>query len=58
MEKRELKFQLKALDEAGKFTGLAAAYNNVGLGQDMILPGAFTKTLADKGGAVPILFCV
>ena len=56
MEKRELKFQLKALDEAGKFTGIAAAYNNVDLGQDMILPGAFTKTLADKGGAVPILW--
>lgn len=47
--------EFKALDEPGTFTGYAAVFNNRDLGGDVILPGAFTKTLKDKGGKLPIL---
>jgi uncharacterized protein len=53
--KREVVFECKSLSPDGTFVGLGAVYNNVDLGNDMILPGAFTKTLAEKGGEVPLL---
>jgi HK97 family phage prohead protease len=56
MEQLNLKLQVKTLDEQGRFAGLAAVYNNVDLGGDVIVPGAFQKTLQDRGGEVPILF--
>jgi HK97 family phage prohead protease len=34
---------------------LAATYGNVDLGNDVILPGAFTKTLAERRGEFPLL---
>jgi uncharacterized protein len=40
--------KIKAVDDAGHFTGVGAAYGNVDLGGDKILPGAFTKTLQEK----------
>lgn len=50
MERRETQDfifkQLKAVDDQGTFTGLAAAFNNVDQGGDRILPGAFSRTLA------------
>lgn len=56
MLRKECKFQIKEIGEQGVFTGMAAVYGNVDLGKDKIIPGAFTKTLADKGGEVPILW--
>lgn len=53
---KDFKFQIKSVDEKGSFTGLAAVYGNIDLGGDIIAPGAFTKTLRDKGGKVPILW--
>jgi uncharacterized protein len=53
---RSFKFQVKELGESGTFTGLAAVYGNVDQGGDVIDPGAFTRTLAAKGGEVPILY--
>ena len=53
--KREFQFELKSISSEGTFVGLASTYNNVDLGNDMVLPGAFTKTLAEKGGQVPLL---
>jgi HK97 family phage prohead protease len=53
--KREFQFEVKTISEAGAFTGLASTYFGVDLGGDMILPGAFTKTLAEKRGQVPLL---
>ncbi|MDP9267272.1 MAG: HK97 family phage prohead protease [Acidobacteriota bacterium] len=50
------KFLIKELTENGMFKGLAAVYGNVDLGGDVIEPGAFTKTLSDKGGEFPILW--
>ena len=56
MDQKTLKLQIKSLDEAGKFSGLASVYGNVDLGGDVVVQGAFQKTLADRGGEVPILF--
>ena len=53
--KREFHFECKSISPDGTFTGLGAVYNNVDLGGDLILPGAFTKTIAEKGGQVPLL---
>lgn len=56
MKTRHAKFLLKSVDEKGTFEGLAAVYGNVDLGDDVIEPGAFTKTLKEKEGKVPVLY--
>ena len=58
MKHRNYKFILKGTDGEGEgtFTGLAAVYGNVDSYKEVIQPGAFTKTLADKEGEVPILW--
>lgn len=50
------KFQIKQVNEDGTFEGVAAVYGNVDLGNDVIEPGAFTKTLKDKKSEVPLLW--
>jgi HK97 family phage prohead protease len=41
-----LAIELKAnISEDGEFTGYAAAFNNIDRGGDIIMPGAFTKSL-------------
>lgn len=47
-----LNFNIKALTggEPGTITGLAAVYGNVDRVDDVIIPGAFTKTLRENGG--------
>jgi HK97 family phage prohead protease len=47
--------RIKSLDESGKFAGVGAVYNNVDLGGDKILPGAFKQTLAE-GRQIPVLW--
>ena len=50
-------FQIKSLDDAGVIEGIGAFFGNVDMGGDIIAPGAFTKTLAERGGApIPMLF--
>jgi len=56
MNTLEYKFEIKKLDESGTFEGMAAVYGNVDHGNDVIMPGAFTKTLKDHDGIVPILY--
>jgi HK97 family phage prohead protease len=53
--KQEFRFELKSVGDAGTFIGLASTYGNVDLGGDMVMAGAFTKTLAEKRGQVPLL---
>jgi len=48
--------QVKSLGEDGSFEGQLAVYNNVDLGGDLILPGAFTKTIQERGSEVPLLW--
>ena len=41
---------VKDVDTSGRtITGYAAAFNNVDLGKDLIEPGAFAKTIAERG---------
>lgn len=47
---------VKALSEDGSFEGILASYNTVDLGGDKILPGAFTKTMQERGNEIPMLW--
>jgi uncharacterized protein len=49
-------FELKALSEAGTFEGLAAVYGNVDAVGDKIEPGAFARSLQQRGREIPILW--
>jgi hypothetical protein len=53
----EIKFAADDGAEARTFTGYGAIFNNVDLGGDVIVPGAFKKTIADakKSGSWPAL---
>lgn len=49
-------FEVKAVDEAtGKFEGYASTFNNIDLGGDKVMPGAFKKTIRDNKGKFPVL---
>jgi hypothetical protein len=45
-ERHDCTLRIKSLDPAGSFTGIAACYDNVDLGGDRILPGAFSRTIS------------
>lgn len=53
---KDFRFSVKSVNEEGSFVGMASVYGNRDLGGDIVEPGAFTKTLRDRGGEVPILF--
>jgi HK97 family phage prohead protease len=55
-EEKDLRFEVKAVEDSGAFTGLAAVYGNVDLGGDVIEPGAFTKTLSERGSKIHVLW--
>ena len=48
--------ELKSVTEAGHFEGLASTYGNIDSVRDVVLPGAFTKSLASRGAECPILW--
>ncbi|CAB5525844.1 phage prohead protease, HK97 family [Pseudomonas putida] len=50
----EAPFELKAADDAGNFEGYAAVFNNIDLGDDVILPGAFTKVKTTRAGRLKL----
>ena len=43
-------------DEAGVFTGYASIFNNVDQHGDVVMPGAFRKSLSERGNVVPLLW--
>lgn len=49
-------FDIKEVTEEGTFEGWLSVYNEVDLGRDKVLPGAFTKTLSENNGLVPLLW--
>lgn len=52
-------FEVKAVEDDGTFTGYVSVFNNVDQGGDVILPGAFTETLAAwkaKDSLPPVLW--
>lgn len=47
----------KAVSDEGEFNGYAAIFNNADLGRDVIMPGAFAKSLQQRpAGKVKMLF--
>jgi len=46
---RALRFDCKSVDGGGVFTGYAARFNTADLGRDLILPGAFAESIAQRG---------
>ncbi|MCF1251950.1 HK97 family phage prohead protease [Pseudomonas putida] len=54
MANLECPFELKAVDEAGNFEGYAAVFNNVDLGDDVIVPGAFTRVKSTRQGKLKL----
>jgi len=55
-ETKILRFDLKAVQEDGTFEGRLSVYNVVDQGKDLVEPGAFTKTIQDHDGVVPMLW--
>lgn len=51
----DCEFKLQEVKDTGEFMGMAAVYGNVDLGMDVIEPGAFSKTIDENGGKVPLL---
>lgn len=57
LEHKALALQVKEVDdEAGTFSGYAAVFGNRDSYGDVIEPGAFSKTIAEKGGVFPVLW--
>jgi len=57
VERKTVGFQLTALDTEGRtLEGYASIFGNLDLGDDIIHPGAFAKTLAERGGKVRFLW--
>lgn len=54
LSKLEVPFEVKATDGAGNFEGYASVFNNVDLGDDIILPGAFTKVKTTRSGRLKL----
>ncbi len=53
---KDFRLELKAVEEDGTFEGMLSVFNVVDLGGDMVMPGAFTKTIADNDGKVVMLW--
>jgi hypothetical protein len=56
MKTLDFGFEIKALGPTGELEGFASTYGNVDRVGDVVMPGAFAKTLAESGGKVPILW--
>lgn len=54
MERITAPIEIKEAKDDGTFTGYAAVFNNVDLGQDVILPGAFKNVKTTRDGMVRI----
>lgn len=54
-ERQAFAFETKAVDEAGLFEGYASTFGNEDLGGDVVMPGAFRKTIVERP-EVPILW--
>ena len=55
MDRKQIRFDVKAEGETRTISGRGSVYGNVDLGGDVVLPGAFTKSLA-SGRKVAMLW--
>lgn len=56
MQHKDFTLQVKQVEEDGSFEGFLSVYNVVDYGNDVVEPGAFTKTIQDRKGVVPMLW--
>lgn len=59
MERKICRMELKAVDEQGTFEGYGAVFGNVDFGGDIIMPGAFAKSIQqikESGRLLPALW--
>jgi HK97 family phage prohead protease len=56
MKKQQLRFEIKEVSDEGVFEGLLSPYGNVDQGNDLVVKGAYTKTLQERGNRVPMLW--
>jgi len=54
--KHRFSMEIKEISVTGEFEGRLSVYNNVDQGGDLVEPGAFTKTIKERGGEVPLLW--
>jgi len=54
--KSRLRLEIKEIADNGSFEGLLSPYGNVDGGGDVVEPGAYTKTLKERGDKVPLLW--
>jgi len=55
MEHLNFRLDVKALSDEGTVEGFASTYSNIDRLGDQVEPGAFTKTLKETNGRVPLL---
>lgn len=55
IKKIRFPFEIKAVTPDGIIEGYASTFNNIDLGGDKVMPGAFKRTLKNNGSKVPIL---
>lgn len=49
-------FEFKAGGSTGEFEGYGSIFGNVDLGGDVVMPGCFTRSLAERGGVAGVKF--
>lgn len=54
-EVKQIPFEIKEIGDNGEFDGIASPYGNIDHGNDIVEPGAFTKTIAERGDRVRLL---
>lgn len=54
LTKVEVPFEIKSSDDTGNFEGYASVFNNIDLGDDIIVPGAFTKVKTTRAGRLKL----
>jgi uncharacterized protein len=56
MTTKDFRFDIKTVADDGTFEGWLSVYDVVDLGNDVVKPGAFTKTIQENSGKVPMLW--
>ena len=56
MLRKSQAFELKAIDESGAFEGIASVYGNIDSYGDIVEPGAFSKSIMERGKSIPVLW--
>jgi phage head maturation protease len=55
MERKSFSFAVKSESTPGQFRGRASVYGNTDAVNDVVMPGAFSKSLQELGGEIVVL---